>query len=422
MKDVISVIMGGGQGKRLFPLTCDRSKPAVPLAGNYRLIDIPISNCLNSHIEKIFVLTQFNSESLNRHISKTYRFDIFSDGFVEILAAEQTQHSSEWYQGTADAVRHNLRHFSALNYKYIVILSGDQLYQMNLRQVIDAHIKNNADITVACTTVDKEAAKGFGLMKINRKGKICSFVEKPTEDEVLNEYCVPDETLIEHKIKPADKNYLASMGIYVFNKETLLEMLDNDFADFGKEIIPNSLKSSDVYSYIFDGYWEDIGTIKSFFNANIELTNLIPSFNFFDSKNPVYTHPRFLPPVKAHNSKLNNVVCSEGSIIENSEINNSIIGIRTVIRTNCKLVNVVSMGADYYDFNYVDMFKKNIPLGIGENSYIENAIIDKNARIGKNVVINNKDKVQDFDGENYFIRDGIVIIPKGATVPDGSII
>ncbi|HOK41502.1 MAG TPA: glucose-1-phosphate adenylyltransferase [bacterium] len=420
IREVVGIIMGGGQGTRLFPLTKDRAKPAVPLAGKYRLIDIPISNCINSNIKKIFVLTQFNSESLHRHINITYRFDIFSGGFVEILAAEQTTESTEWYQGTADAVRHNLKHIKNIPFSYAVILSGDQLYQLNLQDLVQKHLQNNADITVACTTVDRESAKSFGIMKINQKSKICEFVEKPKDEKILDNYFISNETLITHNIKPIGKNYLASMGIYVFNRNTLFEVLNNEMTDFGKEIIPDSIKKYDVYAYLFQGYWEDIGTIKAFFQANLDLVSILPKFNFFSRKSPVYTHPRFLPPTKIHNSYINNTICSEGSLIENSTINNSIIGIRSVIRKNCKINRAIIMGADYFDFD--DNNKNQYPLGIGENSIIENAIIDKNSRIGKNVVIKNINNVENYDGPNYYIRDNIVIITKNSVIPDNTII
>lgn len=422
MKDVLAVILGGGQGTRLFPLTRDRSKPAVPLGGKYRIIDIPISNCINSHIKKIFILTQFNSESLHRHISRTYRFDIFTGGFVEILAAEQTVESVDWYQGTADAVRHNLKHIKNVPHNLVVILSGDQLYQMNIENIITEHIKNNADITVACTTVNREAAKNFGIMKINWKGKITEFVEKTKDEKILDDFKVNDDILKLHNIIPTEKNYLASMGIYVFNSHILLEALDNTMADFGKEIIPASIKKFDVYSYLFDGYWEDIGTIKSFFKANLDLIKVLPPFNFFNTTSPIYTHPRFLPPAKIHNSSLNNIICAEGSIIENASITNGIIGIRTIIKSGVVLNNVIIMGADYYEFEDKENLKNKIPLGIGEESQIENAIIDKNAHIGKNVIIKNKDNIEQFDGAEYFIREGIVIISKGSSIPDNTVI
>jgi len=416
--------MGGGKGTRLFPLTKDRCKPAVPLVGKYRLIDIPISNCLNSEINRIFVLTQYNSESLNRHIKNTYRFDTFSKGFVDILAAEQTGDSDDWYQGTADAVRHNIKHFRFAKPKYVVILSGDQLYQMDFKRMLSRHIEKNADISIAVIPVDRESAKEFGILKMNRKGKIVEFKEKPKEDAVLDSLKVDNNLLEGDNIEIAEgKNYLASMGIYIFNYDILIEALDNTLEDFGKHIIPAAITNYDVYSYLYNGYWEDIGTIKAFYNANIDLTSEFKNFDFYNSAYQVYTHARYLPISKINDCKIIKSLIAEGCLITHSEIENSIIGLRSYICAGCVIKSSLLMGNDHYEFAETSKNKTKEPIiGIGKNTFIEKAIIDKNARIGENVIIKNKDNVEEFDGEGYSIRDGIVIIHKDSAIPDGTVI
>ncbi|MBP7653204.1 glucose-1-phosphate adenylyltransferase [Candidatus Dependentiae bacterium] len=420
----IAIIMGGGKGTRLYPLTKDRCKPAVPLVGKYRLIDIPISNCLNSEINRIFVLTQYNSESLNRHIKNTYRFDTFSKGFVDILAAEQTGDSDDWYQGTADAVRHNIKHFRFAKPKYVVILSGDQLYQMDFKQMLLRHIEKNADISIAVIPVDRESAKEFGILKMNKKGKIIEFREKPKEDDILDSMKISTSILNEHDVEIAEgKNYLASMGIYIFNYDILVESLDNKLEDFGKHIIPAAINNYDVYSYLYNSYWEDIGTIKAFYNSNIDLASDFKKFDFYNSAYQVYTHARYLPISKINDCKITKTLLAEGCLISHSEIENSIIGLRSYICSGCVIKSSLLMGNDHYEFAMSDHKKLRLPIiGIGKNTYIEKAIIDKNARIGENVIIKNKDNAEESDGDGFSIRDGIVIIHKDAVIPDGTVI
>lgn len=426
MKDVLAVILGGGQGTRLFPLTSERSKPAVPLGGKYRLIDIPVSNCLNSDIFKIFVLTQFNSASLNRHISRTYRFSNFSDGFVDILAAEQTPDNANWFQGTADAVRQNLRHFSDWQVKYILILSGDHLYRMDYREFFKRHIDTKADVTVSVTPVPEANASEFGLLKTNEEGAIVEFAEKP-KGELLQSMRVDTTAFGLTPEEAAQKPFLASMGIYIFNKEVLdyLLMKDETQVDFGREIIPSAIRDYNVQAFLFNGYWEDIGTISAFYKANMDMTSLIPKFNFFDAKAPIFTRPRYLPGTKIRGCEVRDSIISEGCIINESVIENSIIGIRCRIGSGTRIEKSLIMGADYYQtWGELSRDKENgVPwIGIGEGTLIRKAIIDKNARIGSNVKIVNEKGVQNCDGEHYYIRDGIVIVPKGTLVPSGTVI
>ena len=418
MSRVLSVVMGGGQGARLFPLTLERSKPAVPLAGKYRLVDIPISNCINSRLNEVYLLTQFNSASLHRHISHSYKFDHFSRGFVEILAAEQTPNSDTWYQGTADAVRKNLNHLLNNDFEHLLILSGDQLYRMDFREIIASHIEKEAEVTVATIPVDRERAAGFGIMHNDETGRITRFVEKPDTDEVLDSLRAEDQEL-------GPDQYLASMGIYVFKRATLVELLENEQADFGRHIIPSAIDSHRVYSYTYKGYWEDIGTIRSFYEANLDMVSTIPKFNFFQMEMPIYTRPRFMPASKINGAAIDQAIISDGCIIDRSRISQSLVGIRCLLSPGCRVHRSVLMGADFYETEVSknENLSKGLPLvGVGDNTRIESAIIDKNARIGANCVISPEGKPDHFDGDNYYVREGIAIVPKGAVIPDGTIL
>lgn len=418
MDKVLTIILGGGRGTRLHPLTKNRSKPAVPIGGNYRLIDVPISNCINSKLYKIFVLTQFNSASLNRHISQSYKFDVFRGGFVEVLAAEQTTSRSDWYQGTADAIRANLRHFANLHFDYYLILAGDHLYRMNYEPFIKFHIENNADISIAAYPIEPKDASQFGVLKIDQNNKVTDFVEKPKTPELIEKMKINDPT--------TSKSLLASMGIYVFSKNVFHKIIaENNYSDFGKDLIPNSLKSHKVVSYPFEGYWQDIGTIKAFYEANVQLGFENPKFSFFSEQGNIYTHARFLPGSRINDCYIKESIISSGCIINHAKIENSIIGVRSIVEGDAELNGVVLMGADLYEkANQINSCKaKNIPrIGIGKNTKIMNAIIDKNARIGENVIIRNENRVENFDGQGYSIRDGIVVIEKSAIVPNGTII
>ncbi len=425
-RDVVAVIMGGGAGTRLFPLTKDRAKPAVPLASKYRLVDIPISNCINSDLKRIFVLTQFNSTSLNRHIQQSYRFDDFSQGFVEIMAAQQTTTNKEgWYQGTADAVRQNLVHFRSHQHDYVLILSGDQLYRMNLRKLLEQHVASYADVTVATIPVRRDSAKGFGIMHVDDEKRIVRFVEKPTDDALLDSLKLEDPVLSTLNVHTSDDLFLASMGIYVFNRKVLSASLDNDLTDFGKHIIPGLIKSHRVFSYIYQGYWEDIGTIKAFYEANLDLCKPVPQFNFYDVAAPIYSRARFLPGSKIENSLVEKAVIADGCIITASKIENSLIGIRARINEGTTIKDCILMGSDYYetDQHLLIAEGKGIPrIGVGKNCKLERVIVDKNARIGDNVTITPEGKPTNMDGPNFYIRDGIVCIPKNAQVASGTVI
>jgi glucose-1-phosphate adenylyltransferase len=423
MKKIISIILGGGQGTRLFPLTKERSKPAVPIGGKYRLIDIPITNCLRSNINKIFILTQFNSESLNRHVTQTYRFDNFHNGFVNILAAEQTTDNKDWFQGTADAVRKNLMHiFENPNIKYVLILSGDQIYKMDFNLLIDYHKEQKNDLTISVIPVNSEDAKNFGIMKVE-KGMISDFIEKPRDINLLNQYnCINEIKKIYNSLND-DRKYLGSMGIYLFNAETLKEVLNNSFRDFGKEVIPHAIKTQKVGAYFFNDYWEDVGTIRSFLKANIDFTKPLPKFNLYDDR--LYTNARYLPPSKVVGCRIDEALLCEGSIIQNATIKSSIIGIRSIIRNNVIIEDSLIMGADYYE-SEIDK-KENqdnnkINIGIDDNTIIKNTIVDKNSRIGKNCKITNYKNLEYYDGPNYYIRDGIIIIPKNVIIEDNTVI
>jgi glucose-1-phosphate adenylyltransferase len=423
--NVLAVIMGGGAGTRLFPLTKERSKPAVPLAGKYRLVDIPISNCINSNLKRIYILTQFNSASLHRHISQSYKFDHFSGGFVEILAAEQTPTSTSWYEGTADAVRKNLTHFLNHDFEYLVILSGDQLYRMDFRRIISQHIESYADLTVATIPVPRSQAQGLGIMQINEEKRIVRFVEKPKEAAVLDSLKLNPESYSRLGIEGNEEFLLASMGIYVFNRDLIVRLLDNTHTDFGKHIIPGAIANHRVFSYVFQGYWEDIGTIGSFFEANLDLISELPRFNFFDMSAPIFSRPRFLPGTKINGATIDHAMISDGCIISHSTIRNSLIGIRSTVGAGSELNRVILMGGDYYESHASIMENELVGkprIGIGQNSKIANAIIDKNARIGDNVVISPEGKPAEADHPLYHIRDGVVIIPKNGVIPHGTVI
>ena len=418
MKDVLCVIMGGGRGTRLYPLTKERCKPAVPVAGKYRLIDIPISNCLNSGLNMIYVLTQFNSESLNKHITRTYKLDPFSEGFVEIMAAEQTMHDTSWFQGTADAVKRCLKHFNNPAVNYIVILSGDHLYKMNLKDMLDFHKEKKAEITLACNPAYKRSSlKDMGVIKLAGDNKIEEFFEKPKKHEDLKHASVTID---------GRKSFLVSMGIYIFNKNVLFELLKgSDKIDFGKEVIPDSFMSRKTEAFIYKGYWRDIGSIKNFYDENLILTESVPPIDFFDENWQIFTRPRYLPPVKVNDSKISKSVISEGSIIESATIKHSVIGLRSRIGEKSTIEDTIIIGSDYYQ-SLADILserQKGRPImGVGRNCLIRKAILDKNVKIGDNVKIVNEKKINRFEGENFSIKDGIVIVHKNATIEPGTVI
>ncbi len=424
--NVLSIIMGGGAGTRLFPLTKERAKPAVPLAGKYRLVDIPISNCINSSLKRVYLLTQFNSASLHRHISQSYKFDHFSGGFVEILAAEQTFADTSWYQGTADAVRKNLVHMLNHDFDYVLILSGDQLYRMDFRQLIAQHEESGAELTIATIPVHKREAAALGIMQIDENRRITRFVEKPKEPEVQDSLKIPPDRYETLGIEGDGEDLLlASMGIYVFNREVLIKLLDNTLTDFGKHIIPGAIGTHQVFSYVFQGYWEDVGTIRAFFEANLDSTSELPRFNYFDMTAPVFSRPRWLPASKINGAQIDHAIISDGCIITNADISHSVIGVRSVIHSGSHLHRTIMLGSDYYESASSIRDNEaigNPRVGVGSNTRIENAIIDKNARIGNNVVISPAGKPENVDHPLYFIRDGIVIIPKNAVVPHGTVI
>jgi glucose-1-phosphate adenylyltransferase len=417
MHDCLAVILGGGRGNRLFPLTRERSKPAVPIAGKYRLIDIPISSCLNSNLRRIFVLTQYNSESLNKHLSQTYKFDIFSDAFVTILAAEQTEDSPEWFQGTADAVRQSMRHLRSHRARDVLILSGDQLYHGDFRKLRDTHRTHAADATVAVIPVGREQTAALGILKVDGDGRIVKFEEKP-----------PPERLdaLESDIPGHGRGFLASMGIYMFGRESLGKAVsDAALVDFGRHVIPKAIGESRVQAHVFRGYWEDVGTIASYFRANLDLTGPIPPFDFYDAARPVYTRPRLLPATKVEGCTLRAALVSEGCILMGAQIERSVVGIRSRIGPGTRLREALMLGADYYE-TLEEIGRAQArglpPIGIGGDSVIERAIVDKNARIGRGVRIVNEAGVQNADGDGYFIRDGIVVVPKNGVIPDGAVI
>ena len=421
---ILAVILGGGAGTRLYPLTASRSKPAVPIAGKYRLVDIPISNCLNSGISRMFVLTQFNSASLNRHIKNTYHFSAFSSAFVDILAAEQTPDNPTWYQGTADAVRQSLRHIKTFPSEYVLILSGDQLYQMDFMAMVKNHVDSGADISIATIPVVEREAPDFGILKKNEDGFITSFIEKPKGEELLNAWKSDTGPEMQH----AGKHWLASMGIYIFNRQLMFDLLENEFkdgTDFGKEIIPQSLSKYKVASFQYDGYWTDIGNIYSFYEANLGLTKEVPDFNLFDNTRTIYTRARMLPPAKVSGTTLEKALIAEGCIINAARIENSVIGIRSRIGYGSTIVSSYLMGNDYFETieEINDAHQHGIPnVGIGNRCFIKNALVDKNSRIGDDVQINGGPHLENTDHPLYTVKEGIVVIKKGAIVPNGFVI
>ncbi len=413
---VLSIILGGGQGSRLYPLTGIRSKPAVPIAGKYRLVDIPISNCINSDIKRMYVLTQFNSASLNRHIKNTYHFSFFSSAFVDVLAAEQTPDNNAWFQGTADAVRQSMHHFLRHDFEYALILSGDQLYQMDFNDMIEKHIESKAQISIATIPVNAKDATSFGILKSDDKNQITSFIEKP-EAKLLPEWT----SEVSNEMKSEGRNYLASMGIYIFNKDLLVELMKSpDTVDFGKEIIPQAIDQHKTMSFQYEGYWTDIGNIDSFFEANLGLTDDIPKFDLYDKKKRIYTRARMLPTSKVSGTTLVRTVVAEGCIIGAAKIERSVIGVRSRIGKESTIINTYMMGSDYYEtLEGIEKNKTKILMGIGERCFIKNTIIDKNCRIGDDVRINGGKHLEDKETETYLIKDGIVVIKKGAVIPAG---
>lgn len=424
--DVLSIIMGGGKGTRLYPLTQERAKPAVPFGTKYRLVDIPISNSINSGFKKMYVLTQFNSASLHLHLANTYIFDTFSHGFVEILAAEQTFEHEGWYQGTADAVRKNLVHFRTQDPAHYVILSGDQLYRMDLSTMYEHHLATDADVTIACTPVTREAAVGFGILTADADGWITEFTEKPALDVNIDHMKIPDTLYPDDAAKQAQRDYLGSMGIYFFKAGALERALDNAYTDFGHEVIPSLISGARVQSFVFGGFWEDIGTIRSFYDTNLNLASSYPDFNFYDEKMPIYTHRRDLPPSKFTKCTMDHSLTADGCVIVDSTVRNSIIGVRTIVEKGCELDGVVCMGADYYESaGRMEQRRKlgDPKIGIGPGTRVRGAIIDKNARIGKNCRIGFQEESRvDGDYPTHYVRDGIIVIPKNGVVPDGTVI
>jgi glucose-1-phosphate adenylyltransferase len=417
MRRVLALILGGGQGSRLYPLTHMRSKPAVPIGGKYRLIDVPVSNCLHADVRRIYVLTQFNSASLNRHISSTYRMDRFSSGWVEIIAAEQTPDSSEWFEGTADAVRKARRHFEAHDADFYLILAGDHLYRMDYTRLLDAHLEHKADITIAALPATPEDATAMGIFTFDRAGQIVTFEEKPNAERLAQmKTSLPDgsNTLQTDETKP----FIASMGIYLFSRKVLLDLLEQEGNDFGRQLIPSSLNKYRVSSYLFSDYWADVGTVESFYDANIMLTQPNAAFSFYDPTCPIYTHERFLPPSRLLNADMRNTLVSDGSYLEQSSVSDSIIGIRSIIRSGARIRRSVLLGADVYEHGH-NGAADAVPLGIGTNVELDRVIVDKNARIGNGVRLINTRGVQEHDGDGFHIRSGIIIVPKGGVIPDG---
>ena len=416
----LAIIMGGGAGTRLFPLTKERAKPAVPLGGKYRLVDIPISNCLNSGLRGIYILTQFNSQSLHRHINESYKFDDFTPSFVEILAAQQTPEGSRWYQGTADAVRQNMRYFLEHPCEHFVILSGDQLYRMDYREMLKRHTDSGADITIGTIPVPRDQAAGFGIMLTDPDRRIREFVEKPKDPAVLDSLRIPSGLLSEIGQPPAADLYQASMGIYIFNRKVLVSCLDNDLVDFGKNIIPAAIKSHKVVAHIFQGYWEDIGTIRAFFEANLDMADPNPKYSFYSPGAPIYTHPLCLPASVIASAKCHRAVISDGCILGDVTLDRCILGIRSIVGSGTSLKNTVMMGADLYEREMSIAPQGVPPMGVGRDCQIEGAIIDKNARIGNGVTISPKTNAPDADAGSHYIRDGIVVVPKNSVIPDGT--
>ncbi len=423
MRNVLSIVLGGGKGTRLFPLTQYRSKPAVPLAGKYRIIDIPISNCLNSGLNRIYLLTQFNSVSLHQHIRQTYRFDRFDGGFVEILAAQQTMEGEAWYQGTADAVRKNLNNLREKNVDYYLILSGDQLYRMDYRELLETHKKSGADATIAAIPVTREAARGFGIMRVDDSGRVRGFLEKPQSDQEIDDHVRTDPAWIDSRgIKSSGRDCLGNMGIYVFNRDVLIDLLTkSDYHDFGKEIFPMSIRTHNVHAHLFDGYWEDIGTIRSFYDANIDLTRPNAPFTLENQDAPIFTHARFLPPTRLDGVRITSSLISDGCVIgEGAVIENSVIGLRCKIGKNVRISNSILMGSDSYQSAKelaADQAQGLPPIGIGDGSHLDGVIVDKNCRIGRNVQVSNTKPLTNGDSR-VALADGIIVIPKETTLPN----
>jgi glucose-1-phosphate adenylyltransferase len=418
MRNVLSVILGGGQGSRLYPLTHMRSKPAVPIGGKYRLIDVPISNCLHADLRRIYVLTQFNSASLNRHIANSYRMDQFSSGFVEVLAAEQTPDSTAWFEGTADAVRKARRHFEMHDADYYLILAGDHLYRMNYMNLLRAHLDRSADITIAALPSTAADATGMGIFTFDKSDQIVAFEEKPNAERLRQmNTSLPNGST---SLRVTDETpFIASMGIYLFTRKVLLDLLQMEGNDFGRQLIPAALSRYRVSAYLYDGYWADVGTVDSYYDANIQLTQPNARFSFYDPTCPIYTHERFLPPSRMLNSDLRNALVCDGSFLDQSSITDSIVGIRTIVRNGAKIRRSVLLGADSYEHETNGGTGPAVPLGIGPNVELDRVIVDKNARIGAGARLVNSKGVQEFDGDGYYIRNGIVIVPKDGTIPAG---
>ena len=423
MPEAACVVLGGGQGRRLFPLTKERAKPAVPMAGKYRLIDIPLSNCINSRLTQIYVVTQCNSVSLHRHITQTYTFDAFSSGFVELLAAEQTMESVDWYLGTADAVRQHLQNLQLERNSYVLILGGDHLYRMDYRHLLASHVRNAAEITVAAMPVPEREATGLGILQTDADNRIVRFAEKPPAEE-LSDLRSDAEAIRHQGIEPGDRHHVASMGIYVFNSSVLREVLEDPAQqDFGQHVIPGAVGRRRLYGFYFDGYWRDIGTVRSFYEANLDLVADVPPFNFFDETAPMYTRARQLCPAKLNDCRLDHCLLADGAVLDNCEARRSVIGVRSTIRAGTRLDEAVLLGADFYEHGDEGTGPRHeIPLGIGAGCVIRRAIIDKNVRLGDGVTITNERGVEHEDGDGYYVRDGIVIVPRSAAIPSGTVI
>jgi glucose-1-phosphate adenylyltransferase len=417
MDDVLTIVLGGGRGTRLFPLTHQRSKPAVPIGAKYRLIDIPLSNCLHAGLKRVYVLTQFNSASLNRHVAGTYRLDLFSGGFVEVLAAEQTPEGEQWFQGTADAVRQAARHFRDIDAEYYLILAGDHVYRMDLADLIEAHIERDADITIAAQPVTIADAPEMGIFRFDASGQIVGFEEKPRPDR-LREMGSSAPGPSPAGLLTPDKPFVASMGIYVFSREVLYDILARDRAvDFGREIIPHALGSHRVHAYLYRGFWADVGTVSAFYDVNLMFTRRGSAFNFFHPRRPIYTHPRFLPASRIHQCQIDEALVAEGAYLDSCEIQQSVVGIRTRIGRGAHISRSVLLGADFYDDQVGEL-----PLGIGRDAVLDRVIVDKNARIGEGARLVNERGIQDVDGDGYYIRSGIIIVPKGGVVKPGTVV
>jgi len=417
MNEVLTIILGGGRGTRLFPLTQHRSKPAVPIGGKFRLIDVPISNCLHAGLEQIYVLTQYNSASLNRHIAQTYRMDVFSGGFVEVLAAEQTIEGERWFQGTADAVRQAARHFRDVDAEYYLILAGDHIYRMDFAELIESHIERDADITIAAQPVSLDEAVGMGIFQFDASGQVIRFEEKPTQDRLAEMRSSAPAHSPAGLLSP-DKPFLASMGIYVFSREVLYDVLSsNTGVDFSREVIPKALDTQRVHAYLYRGYWADVGTVQSFYDVNLNLTRRGSPFSFFHPRRPIYSHPRFLPAARLHNCKLDEALVAEGAYLDSCEVTESVIGVRSSVQAGAKIQRSVLLGADYFDDEFGEL-----PLGIGRNAVLDRVIVDKNARIGAGARLVNEKGVQDIDGDGYFIRGGVIIVPKNGVVKPGTVV